>query len=204
MSDWSDIRRTRRANLHSYLLADHPNEVTQEGGSLRLLNNHSVSIKTGWSGYNDFSNGETGNAVECLVRFFGYGIQEAAVRPSACLWVPAPPQPQLVTWPDLRWQVLTVFSLPQSHLQCHAVLVPTFPAGPVTASFPYLWPVRSSFCLEWLLGFAKYPGLSLVTDPLPNIRLQTSSFRPYAPVCRDVFWPTSIYFSIHDFITRRG
>ena len=81
MSDWVGlpaIRRARRANLYDYLDRYHPNEVTREGDSLRLNRNHSVSVRTGYAGYNDFSNGETGNAVECLVRFFGYNFQEAA------------------------------------------------------------------------------------------------------------------------------
>lgn len=81
MPDWVGlpaIRRARRANLYAYLCKYHPNEVTQEGDSLRLNRDHSVSIRSNWSGYNDFSNGGTGNAVECLVRYFGYNFQEAA------------------------------------------------------------------------------------------------------------------------------
>lgn len=80
MPDWVGkpaIRRARRANLYGYLLEDHPNDVTQENDSLRLNCNHSVSIKTGWSGYNDFATGETGNAVECLVNYLGYDFKEA-------------------------------------------------------------------------------------------------------------------------------
>lgn len=81
MPDWVGlpaIRRARRANLYAYLNKFHPNEITLEGDSLRLNCNHSVSVRSNWSGYNDFSNGETGNAVECLVRFLDYGFQEAA------------------------------------------------------------------------------------------------------------------------------
>lgn len=81
MPDWVGlpaIRRARRANLYAYLCKFHPTEVTMEGNSLRLNCDHSVSIRSDWSGYNDFSNGGTGNAVECLTRFFGYGFQEAA------------------------------------------------------------------------------------------------------------------------------
>lgn len=71
------IWRARRTNLYDYLLEYHPNGVTQEGDSLRLNRNHSVSIKIGWSGYKDFATGETGNAVECLMRFFDYGFKDA-------------------------------------------------------------------------------------------------------------------------------
>ena len=54
------IQRARRANLYDYLLDCHPNQVVREGDSLRLLSNHSVSIKTGYSGYTDFATRDTG------------------------------------------------------------------------------------------------------------------------------------------------
>ncbi len=71
------IQRARRANLYDYLLDCHPNQVVREGDSLRLLSNHSVSIKTGYSGYTDFATRDTGNAIECLMYFLDYSFRDA-------------------------------------------------------------------------------------------------------------------------------
>lgn len=73
----SDIRAARRANLHDFLISMHPGDVEREGDSLRLCCNHSVSIKTGYSGFTDFANGETGNSIDCLTNYLGYGFQDA-------------------------------------------------------------------------------------------------------------------------------
>ena len=81
MSDWvpkDAIRAARRVNLYDFLLSRHPNDVTVEGDSLRLACDHSVSIKRGYTGYMDFADYSTGNSVDCLTRYFGYTLQEAA------------------------------------------------------------------------------------------------------------------------------
>lgn len=101
------IRAARRANLHDYLLRNHPREVRIEGDSLRLADNHSVSIKQGYSGYMDFATGETGNAIECLLNYFDYEFTEAVTalcgdgtaRPQPSLPQP-PPAPKPFTLPD--------------------------------------------------------------------------------------------------------
>lgn len=71
------VQAARRADLYRFLDQRHPNEVRREGNSLRLLDNHSVSVKQGYSGYYDFSNGESGNAVDYLTTYLGYDFQEA-------------------------------------------------------------------------------------------------------------------------------
>ncbi len=80
MSKWVDEKAKRTArtvNLYDFLLYRHPGQVEQEGDSLRLLSNHSVSIKRGYCGFMDFSDGTTGNSVDALVRFLGYGFTDA-------------------------------------------------------------------------------------------------------------------------------
>lgn len=71
------IHRARRVCLYDYLLSRHPGDVEREGNSLRLRCDHSVSVKTGYAGYKDFSSGDTGNAIECLTRYFSYEFQDA-------------------------------------------------------------------------------------------------------------------------------
>lgn len=80
MSQWvsnKEKRDARRADLYGFLLSRHPEAVQREGDSLRLLCDHSVSVKRGYCGYMDFSNGETGNSVDCLVDFLDYEFQDA-------------------------------------------------------------------------------------------------------------------------------
>lgn len=80
MPQWVDEiskRTARTVNLYDFLLSWHPDRVGIEGDSLRLRDNHSISIKRGYCGYTDFSNGATGNAVDFLVNFLGYGFQDA-------------------------------------------------------------------------------------------------------------------------------
>ena len=71
------IISARKADLYQYLLKNHYDEVEIEGNSIRLGSNHSISIKVGYNGYYDFATGESGNAIDCLTRHFGYTFVEA-------------------------------------------------------------------------------------------------------------------------------
>ena len=71
------IQKARRVNLYDFLLSEHPEEVIQEGDSLRLRCDHSVSIKEGYSGFYDFSDGSSGNSVDCLTTYFDYEFPDA-------------------------------------------------------------------------------------------------------------------------------
>lgn len=71
------VKKARVANLYKFLLDKHFNEVVVEGDSLRLQCNHSVSVKKNYSGYHDFSTGETGNSIDCLIKYFGYCFLDA-------------------------------------------------------------------------------------------------------------------------------
>ncbi len=75
----TQIRSARRADLHRYLLLHHGDRFKAEGDSLRPLDNHSLSIKQGYSGYKDFATDETGNSVDFLTRYMGYTLPEAVL-----------------------------------------------------------------------------------------------------------------------------
>lgn len=78
------VRRARRVCLYDFLLSQHPGDVAREGDSLRLRCDHSVSIKTGYAGYTDFSDDSTGNAIECLQNYFDYSFTDAVA--ALCLF----------------------------------------------------------------------------------------------------------------------
>ena len=97
MSQWvSNVskRAARRADLYGFLLSRHPEAVQREGDSLRLLDDHSVSVRQGYCGYTDFSSGETGNSVDFLVNFMEYGFQDAVA--ALCGHMDIPPDLSLI------------------------------------------------------------------------------------------------------------
>lgn len=71
------ILHARTADLHSFLLAHHPDIFSRSGHSIYLKTNHSLYIKEGFYGYHDFANDETGNGIDFLIRHMGYSFQEA-------------------------------------------------------------------------------------------------------------------------------
>lgn len=75
------IQQARQTNLYNYLVAHHGDavEVDRHGKTLRLSNNHSISIKADYSGYLDFASGEKGNGIDLLTRHFGYDFQSAVL-----------------------------------------------------------------------------------------------------------------------------
>ncbi|SEK64870.1 Protein of unknown function [Butyrivibrio sp. ob235] len=73
------MRKARITDLYNYLLTNHANAIVKEGSSLRLIANHSLSIKLGYSGYYDFSTGDKGNSIDFLVKYLGYSIPEAVL-----------------------------------------------------------------------------------------------------------------------------
>ncbi len=73
------IKAARVANLYSFLAQYHASDIIIEYGSIRLISNHSISIKKGYCGYCDFATGETGNSVDLLVRYLGYSFPDAVL-----------------------------------------------------------------------------------------------------------------------------
>ena len=71
------MQNARKTDLYEYLMSTCPDRFKREGDSLRPKDNHSVSIKRGYSGYMDFANGETGNSVDYLVRHMGFDVISA-------------------------------------------------------------------------------------------------------------------------------
>lgn len=66
------IKLARKSDLYTFLIKYYNCIFTHEGNSLRPKDNHSISIRKGYCGYQDFSNNETGNSIEYLTRHMGY------------------------------------------------------------------------------------------------------------------------------------
>lgn len=71
------IQAARRTDLYAFLVKYHDSHFAHESDSIRLKGNHSISIRRGYTGYRDFSTGETGNSVDFLINFMGYGLVDA-------------------------------------------------------------------------------------------------------------------------------
>ena len=71
------MQEARITDLFEFLMINHESEFKLENNSLRLIDNHSVSIRCGFTGYMDFATGETGNSVDFLTRYLGYSVDEA-------------------------------------------------------------------------------------------------------------------------------
>jgi len=88
------VRAARRANLFDFLLRHHYRDVKKEGNSLRLLDDNSVSVKAGYSGYTDFATGEKGNSVDFLTTYLGYEFQDAVAALCSDMGLDATSQPE--------------------------------------------------------------------------------------------------------------
>lgn len=71
------IQIARRTDLYAFLLKYHDSDFMHEKNSIRLKNNHSISIRRGYAGYRDFATSETGNSVDFLINYMGYGLVNA-------------------------------------------------------------------------------------------------------------------------------
>lgn len=67
----------RHVDLYAFLVKYHNSDFTNEGNSIRLKSNHSISIKKGYTGYKDFATGETGNSIDFLKNYMGYRFVDA-------------------------------------------------------------------------------------------------------------------------------
>lgn len=101
------VRAARRADLYAFLEAHHASSFKHEGDSIRLKDNHSISIRRGYSGYMDFATGETGNAVEFLTRYMRYTFV-SAVQSLA----PGPASPAIPIQQDRKVNVPPEFPAP--------------------------------------------------------------------------------------------
>ena len=72
-----DKKIARVTDLYSYLMDNHRDLVEVHGNSLQLVNNHSLSIKRGYSGYHDFATNDNGNSIDFLTKYLGYDFVTA-------------------------------------------------------------------------------------------------------------------------------
>lgn len=82
------VRAVRRAPLFDYLKAKHPNDVILEGSSLRLARNHSVVVSEAYTGFIDYSTGDSGNAIDCLINYLGYDFPDAVTELCGYMGIP--------------------------------------------------------------------------------------------------------------------
>lgn len=71
------IEAAKHTDLYAFLVQHHDYNFIHESDSIRLRNNHSISIKKGYCGYKDFGNSETGNSIDFLMNHMGYDFVEA-------------------------------------------------------------------------------------------------------------------------------
>jgi len=74
-----EMKQARITELQPYLLNNHADLFTLEGDSLRMKNNHSLSIKKGYCGYTDFGTDEHGNSVDFLINHLNYSVESAVL-----------------------------------------------------------------------------------------------------------------------------
>ena len=72
-----DIEKAKHTNLYNYLYQNHLSSFNVEGGSLRLKDNHSISIAPDYIGFYDFATRESGDGIQFLMDYMGYTFQEA-------------------------------------------------------------------------------------------------------------------------------
>lgn len=105
------IRAARRTDLYAFLVKYHDSDFKHEKDSIRLKNNHSISIRTGYSGYRDFATDETGNSVDFLINYMGYGLMDAVQALTAGASTVSPVLPQAVQQ-DAAGHIPPEFSAP--------------------------------------------------------------------------------------------
>lgn len=104
MPDWigrGSTRAARRAPLYDYLRTRHPGDVILEGSSLRLANNRSVVVSDARTGFIDYATGETGNPIDFLVNYLGYGFQDAVAELCGYMSLPTDLQAGTINVGDL-------------------------------------------------------------------------------------------------------
>lgn len=67
------------ADLYEFLVRSHAAQVKVKYGSALLCADEHVSVKKGFHGYRNFKTGETGNNIDFLMAYLGYGYQDAVL-----------------------------------------------------------------------------------------------------------------------------
>ena len=111
------IKTARQADLYSFLLRNHRQDIELEGNTIRLRSNHSLTLKEGYSGWKDWATGETGNGIDLLTNYFGYDLQSAVESLCGSSGISA--------------------GLPQQPKSCKAAMDPRVFSPPVPLQGPY-------------------------------------------------------------------
>lgn len=78
----SDIQAAKKKSLYDYMMQNHPNMVTRQGSSLRMKENHSISISKNF--YSDFATCEKGNNIDFLMKYLNLSFQESVMALNDC------------------------------------------------------------------------------------------------------------------------
>lgn len=70
------LQAAKKADLYDYLITRQGQRIIREGASVRLKDNHSICVKKGWTGYNDFED-KGGSGIDLLTTYFNFTIVEA-------------------------------------------------------------------------------------------------------------------------------
>lgn len=70
-------QRARKADLYDFMIQRQPDRIIKEGNQLRFIDNKSICIKRGYSGFMDFATGEHGNTIDFLTNHLGYTFKDA-------------------------------------------------------------------------------------------------------------------------------
>lgn len=86
----------RSADLYDFLVTYYDSNFKHEGDSIRPVDNHSISIKKGYTGYKDFATNETGNPIDFLMKHMGFdfinAVQALSDVPASTISQPADAQ----------------------------------------------------------------------------------------------------------------
>ena len=97
MAEWVNqdlIKSARKADLYGFLRRHHAGDIEIEGNSLRLRDNHSLTLKEGYSGWKDWATDESGNAIDLLTGYLGYEFPDAVMALCADMGIVGMDAPQ--------------------------------------------------------------------------------------------------------------
>lgn len=78
----SEIQEAKKKSLYEYMLQNHPNMVTLQGSSIRMKDNHSISITKNF--YSDFATCEKGDNISFLMKHLHLSFQESVLALNGC------------------------------------------------------------------------------------------------------------------------
>ena len=137
------IYHARNVDLYTFLTRYHSSEIDHEGKKyIRLKEHHSIVIEQGHSHYVRYSEkDETGNPIDLLVRYLGYGFEEAVIALNTSL-TEAPPRMVMASVPSCDRKI-----------DCEDLIFPPIGEQPFRRVYSYLTLTRmiAPEAVNWLI-----------------------------------------------------